>query len=170
MTKLKLPRTLVKPPAGFDNPFRRTDTSTESEGEGDPNATIEAALAPDTATNSSDTQTADATFSAAELEGPPEAELAQPAQAEPPATPTPIISIKQSKTPAPSARTAKKAAAAATSAPEQRITLRIDDVLWRALETECYKRRMAGIKTNITEIARDVLNDWAKAKPISLTK
>lgn len=42
-----------------------------------------------------------------------------------------------------------------------RITLRIEDQIRRALEAECYRRRVAGEKTNVAEIARGILRDWA---------
>lgn len=42
-----------------------------------------------------------------------------------------------------------------------RITLRIEDQTRRALEAECYRRRVAGEKTNVAEIARGILRDWA---------
>lgn len=42
-----------------------------------------------------------------------------------------------------------------------RITVRIDDATRRALESDCYTRRVAGEKTNIAEIARNILRDWA---------
>jgi hypothetical protein len=43
-----------------------------------------------------------------------------------------------------------------------RITVRIDDATRCALEAECYKRRVAGEKTNLAEIARGILKQWAK--------
>lgn len=42
-----------------------------------------------------------------------------------------------------------------------RITVRIDDATRCALEAECYKRRIAGEKTNLAEIARGILKQWA---------
>lgn len=42
-----------------------------------------------------------------------------------------------------------------------RITLRIEDQTRRVLEAECYRRRLAGEKTNVAEIARGILRDWA---------
>lgn len=42
-----------------------------------------------------------------------------------------------------------------------RITVRIDDATRCALESECYKRRIAGDKTNLAEIARGILAQWA---------
>ena len=42
-----------------------------------------------------------------------------------------------------------------------RITVRIDDNTRRALEADCYKRRIAGEKTNLAEIARGILKQWA---------
>lgn len=42
-----------------------------------------------------------------------------------------------------------------------RITLRIEDQIRRALEAECYRRRVVGEKTNVAEIARGILRDWA---------
>jgi len=42
-----------------------------------------------------------------------------------------------------------------------RITVRIDDATRRALESDCYARRVAGEKTNIAEIARNILRNWA---------
>jgi hypothetical protein len=43
---------------------------------------------------------------------------------------------------------------------QHRITVRIDDSTRRALEAECYKRRVAGKKANIAEIARGILSNW----------
>jgi hypothetical protein len=45
-----------------------------------------------------------------------------------------------------------------------RITLRIEDQIRRALEAECYRRRVAGEKTNVAEIARGILRDWASGR------
>ncbi len=42
-----------------------------------------------------------------------------------------------------------------------RITVRIDDQTRRALEAECYRRRIAGEKTNVADIARGILRSWA---------
>jgi len=42
-----------------------------------------------------------------------------------------------------------------------RITVRIDDQTRRALEAECYRRRIAGEKTNVADIARGILKSWA---------
>jgi len=42
-----------------------------------------------------------------------------------------------------------------------RITVRIDEATRCALEAECYKRRVAGEKTNLAEIARGILKQWA---------
>jgi len=42
-----------------------------------------------------------------------------------------------------------------------RITVRIDDSIRCALETECHKRRLAGEKTNLADVARGILSDWA---------
>jgi hypothetical protein len=41
-----------------------------------------------------------------------------------------------------------------------RITVRIDDPTRRALEAECYRRRIAGEKTNVADIARGILKNW----------
>lgn len=41
-----------------------------------------------------------------------------------------------------------------------RITVRIEDPTRCALEAECYRRRLAGEKTNVTEIARNILAQW----------
>lgn len=45
-----------------------------------------------------------------------------------------------------------------------RLTLRIEDTVRCALETECFTRRVAGEKTNVAEIARTILNEWAAAR------
>jgi hypothetical protein len=42
-----------------------------------------------------------------------------------------------------------------------RITVRIDDATRCALEAECHRRRIAGEKTNVSEIARGLLAQWA---------
>jgi len=42
-----------------------------------------------------------------------------------------------------------------------RITVRIDDATWRTLEAESHKRRLAGEKTNVADLARNVLKQWA---------
>lgn len=42
-----------------------------------------------------------------------------------------------------------------------RITVRIDDATRRALEAESYRRRIAGEKTNVADIARGILKNWA---------
>ena len=41
-----------------------------------------------------------------------------------------------------------------------RITVRIEDATRRALEAECYRRRIAGEKTNVADIARGILKHW----------
>jgi hypothetical protein len=50
---------------------------------------------------------------------------------------------------------------AAAAVTPHRITVRIDDATRCALESECYRRRIAGEKTNIAEIARGLLSQWA---------
>ena len=42
-----------------------------------------------------------------------------------------------------------------------RITVRIDDATRCAIEAECHRRRIAGEKTNVAEIARRILAQWA---------
>jgi hypothetical protein len=42
-----------------------------------------------------------------------------------------------------------------------RITVRIDDATRCAIEAECHRRRIAGEKTNVAEIARGILAQWA---------
>lgn len=42
-----------------------------------------------------------------------------------------------------------------------RITVRIEEPTRCALESECHRRRLAGEKTNVTEIARNILAQWA---------
>jgi hypothetical protein len=42
-----------------------------------------------------------------------------------------------------------------------RITVRIEEPTRCALESECHRRRIAGEKTNVTEIARNILAQWA---------
>lgn len=42
-----------------------------------------------------------------------------------------------------------------------RITVRIDDATRRTLEAESHKRRLAGEKTNVADLARNVLKQWA---------
>src|SRR5689334_3912445 len=42
-----------------------------------------------------------------------------------------------------------------------RITVRIEEPTRCALESECHRRRLAGEKTNVTEIARSILAQWA---------
>ena len=50
----------------------------------------------------------------------------------------------------------------ATAPPmDHRITVRIDDATRCAIEGERHKRRIAGEKTNVAEIARDILTQWA---------
>jgi hypothetical protein len=41
-----------------------------------------------------------------------------------------------------------------------RITVRIDDATRCAIEAECHRRRIAGEKTNVAEIARGILAQW----------
>lgn len=45
---------------------------------------------------------------------------------------------------------------------DHRITVRIDDETRCALETECHRRRIAGEKAKVAEIARSVLTQWAR--------
>jgi hypothetical protein len=45
-----------------------------------------------------------------------------------------------------------------------RITVRIDEAIHVALQTECYERRLRGEKTNVAEIAREVLGAWARRR------
>lgn len=50
----------------------------------------------------------------------------------------------------------------ATAIPmNHRITVRIDDATRCAIEAECHRRRIAGEKTNVAEIARGILAQWA---------
>jgi hypothetical protein len=50
----------------------------------------------------------------------------------------------------------------ATATPmNHRITVRIEDATRCALEAECHRRRIAGEKTNVSEIARGLLAQWA---------
>jgi hypothetical protein len=46
----------------------------------------------------------------------------------------------------------------------KRITVRIDDDIYRALELERLERRLAGDNANIAEVARKVLGAWAKRR------
>lgn len=45
-----------------------------------------------------------------------------------------------------------------------RITVRIDDSVFVALQTECYQRRIRGEKTNVAELAREILGSWAQQR------
>ena len=45
-----------------------------------------------------------------------------------------------------------------------RITVRIDDATRCALEAECHRRRIAGQKTNVAEIARSILAQWTRRR------
>jgi hypothetical protein len=127
----KLPTNLVKPPV-FDNPLRRT-------------APGPAAIEPDIS--------------------------AEPAPAAPASTePQPggvVIAIatgaRTEDSPTEDTRTedARTDAGHELTPMPHRITLRIEDQTRRALEAECYRRRVAGEKTNVAEIARGILRDWA---------
>jgi len=46
--------------------------------------------------------------------------------------------------------------------PEPRISIRVDDATMRALEDERCARRVAGDKTNVSDIAGAILANWAK--------
>jgi hypothetical protein len=46
----------------------------------------------------------------------------------------------------------------------KRITVRIDDDIYRALELERLERRLAGDNANIAEVARKALGAWAKRR------
>lgn len=48
-----------------------------------------------------------------------------------------------------------------------RISVRLDDVAFVALQTECYERRVRGEKTNVAEVAREVLGRWAQRRASS---
>jgi hypothetical protein len=43
---------------------------------------------------------------------------------------------------------------------DHRITVRISELTRCALEAECHRRRIAGQKTNVAEIARGILDQW----------
>ncbi len=45
---------------------------------------------------------------------------------------------------------------------DHRITVRIDDETRCALENECHRRRIAGEKAKVAEIARSILTQWAR--------
>lgn len=45
---------------------------------------------------------------------------------------------------------------------DHRITVRIDDETRCALENECHRRRIAGEKAKVAEIARSILAQWAR--------
>lgn len=134
----KLPTNLVKPPV-FDNPLRRTTPGP-------------AALEP-----------ADASAEPAS---------AAPASAEPPPPGGVVIAIAtgartdegtrtEPRTEARSDEGARTGEGLELTPMPYRITLRIEDQTRRALEAECYRRRVAGEKTNVAEIARSILRDWA---------
>ncbi len=80
--------------------------------------------------------------------------------------PTPISHVETSpKAKAkPKAKPAPSVTAMADEKAVARLTVRIEDTVRCALETECFTRRVAGEKTNVAEIARTILKEWATAR------
>jgi len=70
---------------------------------------------------------------------------------------TPVIALPRPRRDTP-------AEAAGEGSLEHRITVRIDDDINRALELERHERRLAGEKTNVSDVARKVLAGWAKRR------
>src|SRR5882724_9365540 len=137
-----LPRNLVK--RHFDNPLRRT-VSEDSEA-------VSLATETSTSNNGRSGQSADGIVipfaGNIRLDAEHETPAAQPS------SPTAAITAQ------PSSSIAIEPAPIAVEL-EHRITVRIDDVTRRALENECHRRRIAGVKTNVAEIARGILGQWA---------
>lgn len=129
-----LPKNLVKPPM-FDNPLRRTARA-EVDAEPAPSA-----IAPPS-TPPHHELTVDETLSGQESSGIiiPFANSRADGSPEPTAT-------RPDPTPAETCH---------------RITVRIDDTTRCALESECHRRRIAGEKTNVAEIARGILVNWVQ--------
>lgn len=138
----KLPSNLVKPPA-FDNPFRRTSPAPSLSTELTADAPEAAEQLPGGVVIPlvASSQPADTELAAGSTEG------AEPLAA---GVTTPLV------TDAPADGPAVEPEPAA-----HRITVRIDDALRCALESECYKRRIAGERTNLAEVARSILRAWA---------
>lgn len=87
-------------------------------------------------------------------------------KAQPVSFEAPIVHAETSpKTKAkPKTRPAPRTTASAEEKAGARLTVRIEDTVRCALETECFTRRVAGEKTNVAEIARTILNEWAATR------
>lgn len=42
-----------------------------------------------------------------------------------------------------------------------RVTVRLSQRQWEAVQTECYQQRMLGKKTNAASLLRDIVDSWA---------
>jgi hypothetical protein len=133
-----LPKNLVKnmtKPPVFDNPLRRTAPSGIDSQPASPAIT--------------DTSTAP--------QSQPEAVEAQSEQG-PNGIVIPFAGSRVDAGPEPTATQPEPTAAEN----DHRITVRIDDETRCALENECHRRRIAGEKAKVAEIARSILTQWAR--------
>ena len=130
----RLPSNLVSKPPAFDNPLRRTTPAYAETAL--PGETVLQAIS-DTAAPSDNPDAGEA-GGGAETGGIviPFAASARP-DSQPEATTLPM---------------------------NHRITVRIDDATRCAIEAECHRRRIAGEKTNVAEIARGILAQWARPR------
>lgn len=144
----KLPRDLVKR-AAFDNPLRRTTPEEASFATADAFAADvnTAVRAKDSDPGERDETAGGVVLPFARLESEHDANRAAVMPALPP-TPDPQPAVMAASPPTPDTQ---------PPANEHRITVRIDDATRRALETECHRRRLAGEKVTVADIARGVL-------------
>jgi len=169
----KLPEGLAKRTA-FDSPLRRTTSANEATATTDPaGATDDGPTAADLIPNVRSGEGLDGVVlpfdpptrieteqQAAQAEQRPSMTTAT--RSEPTSSTTSATRSKRTTRlkPAPTPTTEQPATeqpAPEQPAPEHRITVRIDDAIRCALETECHRRRIAGEKVTVSEIARSIL-------------
>jgi len=142
----KLPKNMVSKPPTFDNPLRRT---TPMDGETHAAITTAATIAssdPEVGEGDSGPSGVVLPFS-----GGARTEDALTSRNEP------AISPRTEDLPT------TRSEPAATEF-NHRITVRIDDATRCALEAEAHRRRIAGEKTNVAEIARTILARWTSRR------
>jgi hypothetical protein len=123
----KLPSNLVKPaPPAFDNPLRRTASTTITEP-----------------------------LNTENTEGTAPESLARVISL--PVTPTEPTFAPDAAASAEMTETTTQPATETTTQLNARISVRLDDAVFVALQTECYERRVRGEKTNVAEVARKSL-------------
>ena len=145
----KLPKNMVSKPPTFDNPLRRT---TPMDGE------IHAAITTAATSATSDPEVGEGDSGASgvvlSFSSVARTEDALTGRSEPAISPR-----TEDRPDLPTTRSEPSATEF-----NHRITVRIDDATRCALEAEAHRRRIAGEKTNVAEIARTILARWTSRR------